>query len=205
MMFAIEEVVDPEDENFQSLSGFIDSGVKLASGLHLAAHNRGPVPDRSVWRRWEEASLGVIEGFKASYPAILNDQARMHRGNQRARAGVLGDDFPRSASAPSTTAIARELTRLQRENPIAWDFGESLARIALEGRSPYLIEKIHADGEDGARFYAEEISRAVPEMLREAVAGGELDVDLPLSGDAQEAARLSAFTSLMDWLTAEPR
>lgn len=203
-MLAIQEVVDPSDPNYQKLGEFIETGAALSKALHEAAHSRGMVPNREPWRRWQETSIGVIEGFKAAYPGILDDQERMHRGGQRARAAVLRSGVP-PVGTPSTTALAKQLMRLERENPIAWDFGESRARVALDTRSPYLIEKIHADGEEGARFYAEEISREIPGFLRESVAAGELDIDLPLSEDAQEAARLAAFTSLMDWLTAEPR
>jgi hypothetical protein len=64
---------------------------------------------------------------------------------------------------------------------------------------------IHDNGEEGAQFYAEEVSEAIPEALREAVTAGELDVPTPISPDAVQAARVAAFTSLMEWLTAEPR
>jgi hypothetical protein len=101
--------------------------------------------------------------------------------------------------------MARELLRLERENPVAWDFGSTMARMALDGRSQSLVKMIHDNGEEGARFYAEEVSAAVPEALREAVVGGELDVATPIPSDALEAARLAAFTSLMEWLMAEPR
>lgn len=204
-MLAIQEVVDPSDPNYQKLGEFIETGAALSKALHEAAHSRGMVPDRSAWRRWEQTSINILEDFKASYPDILDDQGRMERGGQRARALILGGESSGLSSDPSTTAIARELVRLERENPIAWDFGETLARVALESRSPYLIKMIHADGEEGARFYAEEVSRSIPEALRETVARGDIDVALPLSEDAQESARLAAFTSLMDWLTAEPR
>ena len=40
-------------------------------------------------------------------------------------------------------------------------------------------------------------------MLRESVTAGELDIALPLLQDAQEAARLAAYTTLMMSLTTE--
>lgn len=124
-----------------------------------------------------------------------------------ARELVLGErqsPAGQEASSPSVD-VARKLLRLERENPVAWDFGQTLARMALDDRSPYLVERIHGNGEEGARFYAEEVSSQIPHALREAVAGGDIDVPTPISADAEEAARLAAYTSLMEWLTAEPR
>jgi hypothetical protein len=115
------------------------------------------------------------------------------------------DSSVHTDDSSSSVEIARKLVRLKREHPVAWDFGETLARMALDGRSPHLVERIHESAEEGARFYAEEISSAVPEALREAVAGDEIDVPTPISADAEEAARLAAYTSLMEWLCAEPR
>jgi len=109
-------------------------------------------------------------------------------GQRRALAGVWPPNAAKEsgpqANAPlsslesglSTTAKARELLRLERENPSAWDFGIAMARMALDSRSPTLVKMIHDNGEEGTQFYAEEVSGAIPEALREAVMAGELDV-----------------------------
>ena len=67
------------------------------------------------------------------------------------------------------------------------------------------MKYIHDNGEEGARFYAEELSGAIPHALREAVAASELDISKPIEPDAEEAARLAAYTSAIEWLMSEPR
>lgn len=142
---------------------------------------------------------GDISGHRKPFPGAWPEPAASVEAPPRAAAS------DGESSSRSVTTIARELMRLQREQPVAWDFGKTAARIALDSRSPTLVKYIHDNGEEGEQFYAEELSLAIPPALREAVAAGELDVPTPIAPDAEEAARLAAYSSTLEWLQAEPR